>query len=291
MAIRQAFAAHPEKAAAYRAYLEKLGFDTKGMKEPVLVRKRTSEMTPAERKQFTVDANTPTVMKMSAAEQAAADAAILDDGLIDMMQPGQDLSSAGNAPFVRAFLSKLSTAEVNELVAADGTISQAGVRRIQGAILAAAYGGSEGSNAFLARSMESTDDNIRSITNALLDAAPEFARIRQGVRDGVIAPRYALTEDLIPAVETVSAVREKGESIDMTLRQYDSFGDMTPLRDAIIRLFYNRQLTMAAGRDKINAELRYYAKQAQAQRTDQATMFSEKAVSPLQVAGRRLRRR
>lgn len=224
MAIRRAFSDYPERAAAYREFIKAQGFDIEGMRAPVLVRRRKTEMSEAERRQFTVDANKSTTMKLSAAEQA--NAALLDD-----------------------------------------------------ALLAKAYGGAPEANAMLARSMESTDDNVRSITGALLDAAPQFAQLRQDVADGVLDPQYALSDDLLASVEIISQSRNAGRGIEETLRQMDSFGGVKPRRESIIRLFYNRALTMAASRDKIAAQLKFYAAGAEQQRNNQASLVDSN-VSP-----------
>ena len=279
MAIRKAFSDYPERAAAYREFIKAQGFDVEGMRAPVLVRRRKTDLDADARRQFTVDANKPTTMKLSAAEQANADAALIDDALLSKLVPGAQLTSGVNAGFVRGFMSRLSTGEMNELVGADGTLSQDGVRRIQGALLAKAYGGAPEANAMLARSMESTDDNVRSITGALLDAAPQFAQLRQDVADGVLDPEYALSDDLLASVEIISQAREAGRGVEETLRQGDAFGGVTPRRESIIRLFYNRALTMAASRDKIAAELKFYAAGAEQQRNNQASLVDSR-VSP-----------
>ncbi len=53
LAIRRAYAANGPQAAAYRDWLAGQGHDTTGMAEPVLIRRRTTEMTPQQRVAFT----------------------------------------------------------------------------------------------------------------------------------------------------------------------------------------------------------------------------------------------
>lgn len=283
MAIRQAYQDNLPSAVAYRAELEAQGYQVGDMKAPVLVRRRTGAMSMEERRAFTVEANTGNMLKMSPAEQAAADAQLLDGALLDLMKAGSELNSLANVPFIRGFMGRLAVGERNALVGSDGTVSQEGLRRVQAALLARAYGGSEASNRVLARALESTDDNVKSITAALIEVAPDFARLRQSIEDGVVAPRYALNDHLLPAVEVVANVRAAGRSIEETLRQGDFYGDMAPERESIIRLFYNRPLTMAAGKDKIAASLRYYATEAMKQRTDQASLLAGKPPTPDEI--------
>lgn len=57
MALARAYEAHPESAKAYRDYLESQGYKTAGMKQPVLIRQRLSDLTPEQRKDFVVFSN------------------------------------------------------------------------------------------------------------------------------------------------------------------------------------------------------------------------------------------
>ena len=58
----------------YRAWLDRQGYETTGFKEPVLVRRRVTELSPEDRAAFTREANERTTASFSAGEQAGADA-------------------------------------------------------------------------------------------------------------------------------------------------------------------------------------------------------------------------
>src|SRR5204862_8246029 len=74
MAIRQMYARDPEAAQRYRNYVEQIsGVDTSRMKQPVLVRRRMTEMTDEQRAKWTKEANKTALMQMSASEKAAID--------------------------------------------------------------------------------------------------------------------------------------------------------------------------------------------------------------------------
>lgn len=89
-AILSAYARHPEKAAAYRAFIERsTGRSTAGMRNPVLVRRRTSDVN---RRQFVIEANETSTARMSSAEQARADADMLTPEMV--IRPGV----AGDGP-------------------------------------------------------------------------------------------------------------------------------------------------------------------------------------------------
>ena len=79
LAVRRAYAADKEAAARYRDWLKAQGYDTEGFTNPVLVRERTTPLSPEDRARFTEEANAPTGLAMSASEQAAVDAARVHD--------------------------------------------------------------------------------------------------------------------------------------------------------------------------------------------------------------------
>ncbi|HEX5461878.1 MAG TPA: hypothetical protein VFX20_18080 [Steroidobacteraceae bacterium] len=278
-ALREVYANHPEKAAEYRDYLKRLGYDTEGMKEPVLVRHRLTPLEGAERRAFTVEANQTSVAALSPVERAQADARLLDASVLSQLKSGE-LHQAQNAPLVRSFLERLPEAERNELVNPDGTVSQAGVRRLQAAILAKAYGGAAESNAVLGRMLESTDNDMRSTMGALIDAAPAFAKLRQAIEDGKIGPEYDLSKALTQAVETVAQVREKGQALGEFLKQEDMLTRRPPVVDALMKALYDKKGERIAARDKVARTLMNYADRALKQRLDQGMLFGDAAVPP-----------
>ncbi|MCC7048734.1 MAG: zeta toxin family protein [Alphaproteobacteria bacterium] len=109
MAIRTAYAQALASADRYRAHLRQLGFDLQGLREPILVRERLTELAPAERRQFVLDANVAGVARFSATEQAMADAGRLSASTLDLLKPGE-VDAAGNRDFARAFVDALPPA-------------------------------------------------------------------------------------------------------------------------------------------------------------------------------------
>jgi hypothetical protein len=277
LALRQAYAAHPDRAAAYRSFLERSGYDVGDVKQPILVRERTTPLDDAERRAFTVEANQTSVAALSPVERARADADKLDGGTLALLRNG-DLHTAQNAPFVRAFLGKVTGAERNALLNPDGTVSQEGVRRIQAAILAKAYGGAPESNATLGRMLESTDNDMRSTMGALLDAAPAFAKLRQAIADGKVSPQYDLSRPLTQAIETAGQVRGKGQALSEYLKQGDMLTGRAPIVDALMKALYEKD--RLAGREKVAQTLMKYADRAMKQRIDQSSLFAEDPLPP-----------
>lgn len=282
MALKEVYANLPEKAQEYRDWLDSQGYKTAGMKQPVLIRERATPMTMEERRKFTVEANQSSTAALSSLERAQADGKMIDASMLAKLQPG-DLASGQNTDFARAFIQQLPEGERNAMQAKDGKLSSEGVRRLQGAILAKAYGGSEEATAVMGRMLESTDDDMRSAMGAMLDAAREMAELRQTVEDGVLDPKYDVAKALPKALERVKKIRENGQDMNEALSQTDAFAAPDPVGDALVRALYDRNGKRLLRREKLAQTLRNYARAAEAERNDQDTMFGSPGLSPAKL--------
>jgi hypothetical protein len=281
MALRRAMAAYPERYQAYRDWLAGQGFDVAGMRAPVLVRVRAEDLPESELQQFAVEANQRTNLGMSATEQAAVDARLLNEQLLGVLEDGE-LTAAANAPFVRGFLGRLPASEQANLIGADGRIAAEGIRRMKAAIIARAYGGSEEAQATINRMLESTDDDVRSITNALTRVAPLYARLRQAIDDGVVPAQFDIASAIATATENVSKVRQARQSPAEFLAQQDMFAaDQAPM--VVYRLMHSPDLKRAASAERIVEALTHYATQALEQRSDQGALFGGDEVAPADI--------
>ena len=127
------------------------------MEQPVLVRVRTNDVN---RQSFVEEANVSNVASMSATEQAVADAKKLTNKVMYLFSPSEngDLNVASNRAFISQFIqSVVPQNERGSLMTADGNLSQDGLRRVQNAILAKAYG----NNDALLLMIESNDNNVK----------------------------------------------------------------------------------------------------------------------------------
>ncbi len=219
LALRRAYGQGMEGAGRYRRYLADQGFAVEGMTAPVLVRRRTTQLTPDARVRFTRQANEATVARMGAAEQAAGDAERLAPDVLDLVR-APDLQAAANRPFVRAFIDALPASERAGLMAADGTLARAGAARIEAALLARAYGDAD----LTARLVESADDELGPLGKALADAAPGVARLKAGIEAGGIAAEGDLVPGLLESVRAVVQAREAKQPLDFPLLQQDMLG-------------------------------------------------------------------
>lgn len=242
---------------AYRDWLQSQGFDTAGMERPVLIARRTSAMTPAQREFFANSANNASALRMSAAEQAGSDAKLLSPSILDRVADGP-IQSAENRDFVRAFADKLPAAERGGFLDRDGNLSQSGVKRLEAALAARAYD----DPAFVGRAFDSADSNIRNLAGALVDAAGPWARMREAAQRGDIAAAHDVTPELMDVVRKVMRARDENVNIADVLRQSDMFGsDVAPLIENL--MFRDADRGILASRRRIAEGLRAYADEAQ----------------------------
>lgn len=271
-AIARAYDAYPERAAAYRQALVDAGYpDAATMQNPVLVSRRTTDLSPAARAQFNADVNGPTTARLSAVELAAMDRNALTDSVMAAHDNEAPITAASNRGFVARFLGELPQNERNSLVDPQGNLSADGVRRIENALVAAAYGDVDAGA--LRKFAEATDDNTRSIVGALADVAGKWVNMRRAILRGEISPDYDVTPELTEALRKLStwrdqAAREKrpvGTVIKEGMAQGDMLSGSMPIATKLfVRSFYqNADFTVAAGRETIAARLSDLVKAAQ----------------------------
>jgi GNAT superfamily N-acetyltransferase len=285
-AIRRAYESLPEQAEAYRQFLRSQGYNIDGMQQPVLVRRRVTDMTPEERRAFVIEANTSATARLNAVEQAKSDADLIGDDVLSLYRGGE-LGAAGNRDFVRSLVSRLPQSEQGAFYGPDGGLSQDGVRRVQNAMLARAYGDAN----LLSKLTEDQDINIRSIGGALLDVAGLMAQLSSDVKAGRVKPEFDISANVVEAAQRVSTARDRGETVQQVLGQVDAFSPMNPVTERLIRAFYSPDLARAAGREKIAETLRAYVEQAQ-QQTTEAPLFGDLPnVTPAQILDAELAKR
>ncbi len=226
--------------AKYKEWLlqnaEEFGLDRSAIEKierPVLVRIRRTDV---DRVKFVQEANEQAVAAMSASEQAMADAKKLTGDALAMFVANEqgEILTGPNMGFIQWFMANVvAPTERGRYMTSEGTISQEGVNRIKYAIFARAYG----DTAAIEKLAESTDNNVRNITNAMLMAAPQLAKIRDGAEQGYLYP-LDITSDIAEAMKKLSALREQGMTVEEYLSQLGLFGDdLSPLAKEILRVF------------------------------------------------------
>jgi hypothetical protein len=233
LALRHVYDQNGPQAQAYRDWLSRQGVDVSKFRNPILVRQRTTPFTSEQRRAFTVAANQPTTLAMSASERAMADARLIDANSLNMIVNPDDLSR--NHDFVRRFVGQLPQTEQGAMTDAHGALSSEGAARVRNAVLAKAYGDA----GILTRVAESTDDEIKSISNALVGAAPRWAKMRAGIEAGAVRRDIDATPDLLEAVKRTADIRAKGQKFNEYLAQIDAFDKLPDTVEGFMRNFYD----------------------------------------------------
>lgn len=214
IAIQRAQARNKERATAYRDYLVEnaatFGFskeEVESVKNPVLVREVQGDIFDVLMQD--IIGSTTGGARMGASEAAQADAEKITYAMLDAYVPNDkgDLTTAANRNFVAGILHKVvGNGEMNAYLDKDGHVNADGIQRVKRALFACAYGDDE----LVAKMSESTDDDIRNVSNGMMSAAPMMARL--SVKKGV--PYVKELQDAIgAAVKQLDALRASGESV------------------------------------------------------------------------------
>lgn len=282
LAIRRAIKAHPESYAQYKQDLTdragEFGINSeqlKTIKNPVLVRVREGEMSPQERSQWADIAGKSPISAMSSSETAKNDGKFLtDSGILSKINPDSDLDATTNKDFVTAFLGHLSVNEQNDLVQANGDLSSNGLRRVNDAILSAAYDDPE----IISQFTESRDINIKNLGNAMRDVAPKFALIKGEIAKGNLH-EMDISTDVAQAAKTLSYLRKKNSTVEQHLAQQGAFGkELTETGETLLRTFEQYRRSGARVAEILNT---YTEAVFGAGNPKQGSMFEEEAPRPL----------
>lgn len=256
LALRRAYQQGGIPSENYLNYLRSQNFDVEGIRNPVLVARRVTDL--EDRVSFVTAANRSTAMRLGAAEQALSDARLLDGDLLSRLD-GADVKAAGNQAFTRGFMQKLPRAEQGNLIDKDGFLSQEGERRISAALMGRAYG----EPAMLSRALEDTDNNIKGIAGALADSSAPWSMMRDAVARGDIPAGMDITDDLLNAVRLVMKARDEGRAVRDVVNQGEMFGGPDELSKIVARaMFSDADLKRPVGRARLSEFLRDYATEA-----------------------------
>lgn len=216
IAIRRGYGSGQSKV--YKDYLtqnaDRFGLNAAeiaAMPDPVLIRRRTSEV---DRSEFAKDANVSNTAAMSAAERAINDSARLPD--TDTLRIGEDgvVNLAANPDFVRGFIKAMPEAERGEMMNAAGELSQAGQSRIGAALTHKAYGDAT----MLERINENIGETGKRISSALVQKAPSLVAMADDVRQGALHEN-TVAADLTQAANKYADIKAAGGTIEDYLRQ------------------------------------------------------------------------
>lgn len=256
MALRLAYEQGGEAIGGYRAWLSAQGVDVAGFAQPVIVRERLTPLSPDGRADFAIAANRSAILTMSAPERALSDGRLVTPDMLGLIRNADDLSAAANRDFMRAFIAALPPAEHGALADGAGRLSAEGMMRARNAVLASAYGDAR----LLSRIAEATADDIKSISNGLVAAAPQWATLRAEIAAARVPSRMDRTPALMEAVTRTSDLRSKGIKLQDALDQIDAFAPIGREVEAFMQMFYVEG--RAASAERVAKALRFYADEA-----------------------------
>ena len=218
LALRKAY--KDNTAENYRTYLrdnaELFGLtadDVDSVTKPVLVRERITALSDADRINFTSEANESSVATMSASEHALDDAKKITSGVLSSYDT--ELSFEANRKFIKNVIDLLPDNERANLIQGDGNISQNGLDRVRNALAAKAYR----SSSILSRLSEVLDDEVKNISNALIQAAPKLAILETHIDKGNKRKDLSLRKDIMKAVNIFVNLRKQKKRVSDYLAQ------------------------------------------------------------------------
>lgn len=245
MAVQKAYKgltdAHKKSAKAYKDYLvsiaPSLGIapeKVQSMDHPVLVRQAADDADTS-----AIINSTEGGAKLGGAEQAKADAdrlklstleQFVDNGTGEFMNPS-------NREFRRAAASDaFSDAEGNSVFNDKGDLSPTGAFRIRNAIFAKAYN----DNYLLTQLSEATDNNSKNIMNAMIAAAPEVAKVNEGIKNGTLYPDYDISDVITKTAKTIMSLRNEGKPLSFHLQETDLFSQGESEAERLVLEFIER---------------------------------------------------
>lgn len=245
MAVQKAYKgltdAHKKSAKAYKDYLvsiaPSLGIapeKVQSIDHPVLVRQAADDADTS-----AIINSTEGGAKLGGAEQAKADAdrlklstleQFVDNGTGEFMNPS-------NREFRRAAASDVfSDAEGNSVFNEKGDLSPTGQFRIRNAIFAKAYN----DNYLLTQLSEATDNNSKNIMNAMIAAAPEVAKVNEGIKNGTLYPDYDISDVITKTAKTIMSLRNEGKPLSFHLQETDLFSQGESEAERLVLEFIER---------------------------------------------------
>jgi hypothetical protein len=210
----------------YRENAEEFGLTPEqvdSMDRPALILVAQEEFSDQEWAEIARIGNEPEVAQMSPAEVARVDEGRLPDNIWQLFNPDQsgNVLAAGNDQFIRAFIQSMPQAVRSQYMTKDGRPTKQLADRMTAAVFQKAYQ----SDRILQLMAEEADPGIRNIINALVVAAPSFARARAAGDLG----NMDVTVPLLDAIDLIRQSRATGTQVSELVRQQGLFSSVDPL--------------------------------------------------------------
>lgn len=279
MAIRNAYKWN--KADNYRQWIidnaNNFGLNPEyisGMKNPVLVRERISDV---DRVKFTSEANESSIAAMSSSEHAIDDAKLISD--FRLSHYDNEKIFEANKGFITLVISAMPENEKGDLLQKNGDPSRAGIERVRYALAAKAYN----DTSILDRLSELTDDDVKNVSNALIQAAPQIAVFENHNNRSELS----LRDDIMKAVNIMASLKKYNQKVSEYLANFDMFDDgVSPEAKKLLKFFDDN----IRSSKRIANGLTYYANSAMNEaRTEQNLLFADSVRTKGQILDEAIR--
>ena len=151
------------------------------MSQPIIIRRRTKDLSEANRIKFTQESNTSETADLQMDEKALIDSGLIDQEMVRLLNDN-DINHKSNAEFVKQMFARLPKAEVKAL-SIKGKITPDGVERIENALLAMAYH-NPSKPEFLRSLITEKGEDFKQISNALKKVARRWVYMKGKMRSG-----------------------------------------------------------------------------------------------------------
>lgn len=210
---------NPQAYESYKQYVRdnsaKLGVDPATLQGDFIL----SRMLPAgfDAVRIASDTNVSGVRHMAPIEKARQDAGNVTPELLSLFTESEsgEVNTRDNATFISRFMNEVVPAsEKSALMDKNGNLNQDGVNRVRNALFYKAYG----SIALLDLIAESTDNNVKRLTNSLVNVAPKIVKHVSDVQNGV-AYDVGLPNMIASAAEQWVRMKNAGQKVYMFAMQ------------------------------------------------------------------------
>lgn len=243
------------KAQIYKDYLTREGFDIGGFKEPVLVRRLTSDLSDEQLSALVDDANTTGTMTYSVSETALKDCAKITKNLLEALDGTAELSDAANRNFVKGFFETVIPGSERNALMQNGQITKDGIERIENALAAMIVPDKKLLDTLLTQDASGYNQN-RKIASGISKSAPAVLSFENDISAGRIDAAYSVIGDLNGAAYVLKRAVAAKKPISVYIKQLDMLEE--PIAPAVqyLSLLFEAQPSALAFKNKMDDYIR-----------------------------------
>ena len=259
LAIQHAYAENMPSAQAYREWLQKQGYPIEGMRQPALIRERTTPLSDEDRVAFTRELNISPTAAMSATEQAKLDGAKLTPDVL-AHYTGGDITRATNRDFARSFARNAVAPGRKTNSFFQMALCQS---KAHSGFAMPCFSVPMVISGLVGALSEAGDEDLKSFGGALQDASGEMSRLRGAIERGAVEPDRDIAPALVDAARLVKMAKDRDRPLFEIMAQHDAFNPISEETEAILKAAYGDNFRGRVSRAKIGSMLAYYADEAE----------------------------